>query len=435
MAKQTISVELDEETVRNLAVLGKPIEVLSRLASSAADGVSRDHPRRDQTDVSLRTERDKADDRDADKHEALARAADEVVRIARDLADQLVQAARDEADDVSRPRTMAARDRADRERTRADGVLENERSTADATLEDERARGRRSRANMLIVERDTTDKDLTGERVNVDTLIVDLREANEQLVNATLAAQDLTTEAESAKARAEQSEQELRAVAEFRELFIGILGHDLRTPLQSIVMSTGLLLQRGHLDEHDSVTVARIIRNSQRMTQMIAQLLDFTRARLGGGFPIQPEPTDLRELCKNVIEEFEAPIQLDVTGDVKGSWDPDRLAQVLSNIVGNATEYCARGAVVIVKGYPEGTGVVVEISNQGDPIPADVLPFIFEPFRRAKQREYSVPGNLGLGLYIAHEIVVSHGGTLDAHSADGTTTFVVRLPRHPPTAP
>jgi signal transduction histidine kinase len=145
--------------------------------------------------------------------------------------------------------------------------------------------------------------------------------------------------------------------------------------------------------------------------------------------PIEPKPTDLREICRNVVDEFEAPIDLEVLGDVTGTWDPDRLAEVLSNLAGNAVEYATPGTAVVVEAREDGAEVVVEVRNQGHPIPADVLPFIFEPFRRAQQREKSKAGNLGLGLYIARQIVLSHGGTLDAHSVDGTTTFVMRLPR------
>jgi signal transduction histidine kinase len=215
-------------------------------------------------------------------------------------------------------------------------------------------------------------------------------------------------------------------------MFIGILGHDLRNPLGSIAVCAALLLRRSHLDAQDAETTARIIRSTQRMGRMITQLLDLTRARLGGGIPIAPMPTDLREVCRNVVEEFEAAIQLEVEGDLTGTWDQDRLAEVLSNLAGNAIEYAARGTSVIVKAHADGAEVVVEISNQGDPIPEDVLPFIFEPFRRARQHEKSATGNLGLGLYIAHQIVRSHGGTLDAHCAEGTTTLVMRLPRRPP---
>ncbi len=164
---------------------------------------------------------------------------------------------------------------------------------------------------------------------------------------------------------------------------------------------------------------------------MISQLLDLTRARLGGGLPIDPRPTDLRGVCRNVVEEFDAAVQLEVEGDLTGTWDEDRLTQVLSNIAGNAVQYAAPGTAVIVKARADGADVVVEIQNQGEPIPADQLPFIFEPFRRARTRPEASTGNLGLGLYIAKQIVLSHGGTLDAHSAGGRTTFVMRLPRIP----
>jgi PAS domain S-box-containing protein len=263
----------------------------------------------------------------------------------------------------------------------------------------------------------------------------DLREANQQLVGATIQAQEATEEAEAARARAEQSERDLREVAEFREMFIGILGHDLRNPLASIAMSAASLRRNRHLDEQDEKRVARITSSSERMLRMISQMLDLTRARLGGGFPLEPKPTDLRNVCRRVVEEFEEHIRLEVQGDVTGTWDPDRLAEALSNIAGNAIEHAALGTAVVVKAHGEGPEVVVEIINQGDPIPADVLPFIFEPFRRAKQHAKSRAGNLGLGLYIANQIVHSGHGSLAAYSVDGTTTFLMRLPRHPPGAP
>lgn len=257
----------------------------------------------------------------------------------------------------------------------------------------------------------------------------DLREANQQMVSATIRAQELTEAAEKATARLEQSERELLVVAEFREVFIGIVGHDLRNPLNAIVMAAALLLQRGLLDLQDEKIVRRIVKSSHRMTRLITQLLDLTRVRLGGGFPLEPQPVNLREVCAAVVEEFAAPIELSMEGDLTGTWDSDRLVEALSNIAGNGIEYAAPGTALSVKAYAEGAEVVVEISNQGSPIPAEVLPFIFEPFRRAKPHEKSVTGNLGLGLYIANQIVISHGGTLVAHSALGTTTFAMRLPR------
>ena len=125
-------------------------------------------------------------------------------------------------------------------------------------------------------------------------MLVDQREANAQMVSSTLRAHDLAREAAVARERAEESERELRAVAELRELFIGILGHDLRNPLSSIVMAATLLLRRGHLDPQDAENAARIVRASQRITRMITQLLDLTRARLGSGLAIDRKPGDLR---------------------------------------------------------------------------------------------------------------------------------------------
>src|ERR1019366_6947048 len=122
----------------------------------------------------------------------------------------------------------------------------------------------------------------------------------------------------------------------------------------SIVISAGMLLHRGLLDDQDAGAVARIIRSSQRMTRMISQLLDLTQARLGGGLPIERKPTDLRDILRNVVQEFEATIQLEVEGDVTGHWDPDRLGQVVSNLAGNAIEYAAPGTAVIVKAKADG---------------------------------------------------------------------------------
>lgn len=259
----------------------------------------------------------------------------------------------------------------------------------------------------------------------------DLREANEHLVKATIQAQELAEQVESALRRAEASERELQAVAGFRELFIGIVGHDLRNPLAAIRMLADTQLWRGQLDDQDRKGAERIVSACDRMTRLISQLLDLTRARLGEGFQLEPRPTDLREVCRTVAEEFESAVQLEVEGNVTGVWDPDRLTEALSNIAGNAIEHATPGTAVVVKAHPEASDVVVEVINHGEPIPDEVLPFIFEPFRRGPRRKTSKTGNLGIGLYIAKQIVGSGGGTLSAYSSDGTTTFLMRLPRQP----
>ena len=262
----------------------------------------------------------------------------------------------------------------------------------------------------------------------------DQREANEQLVRATIRAQELADAANAAYALAEERERELRQMAEFRELFIGILGHDLRNPLSSIGLSASLLRKHGHLDARDEKNLTRIIDGGQRMTRMIAQLLDLTRGRLGGGFPLETKLADLGQVCHEVVAEFATPIGVEIAGDVRGIWDRDRLAELLSNIVGNAIEHAEPGTPLTMLAFPDGADVVVEISNRGKPIPREVLPTIFEPFRRARQREKSASGNLGLGLYIAKQIVISHGGTINARCLDGTTTFTIRLPCRLPVA-
>jgi signal transduction histidine kinase len=266
-----------------------------------------------------------------------------------------------------------------------------------------------------------------GSRVTVVVNIRPLKNQSGDVTGAINCFYDIT-ERKRAESRLADSLNRERELAEFREMFIGMLGHDLRNPVASIVMSAAALLQRDELSEKNAEKAAIIIRGGQRMQRMITQLLEFTRARLGGGFPLEPKPVDLREVCRNVVEEFEASIEMEMEGDLTGTWDEDRLAEVLSNLVGNAIEYARPETAVLVKAYAEGAAVVAEIVNQGDPIPADVLPFIFQPFRRAR-REPSRTGNLGLGLYIAHEIALAHGGTLNADSTDGRTTFVIRLPR------
>jgi signal transduction histidine kinase len=253
-------------------------------------------------------------------------------------------------------------------------------------------------------------------------------EASEALVRAALRAYEAADEAE-------KSEKEQVAVAELRERLLGILGHDLQNPLGAMVMGLRILLARRHLAEDDAEVVRRVLQAGDRMGRMISQLLDLTRARLGGGLLLEFEEVNLRDVCQAVVEECQlaksARIMSIVEGDLRGRWDADHLTEVLMNIVGNAVEHARPGSNVVVHAHQAESGVVVEVSNEGQPIPADLLPFIFDPFRRAKVSKYTKAGNLGLGLYIASEIVRGHGGTLDARSGGGITTLTMRLPRSP----
>ena len=171
------------------------------------------------------------------------------------------------------------------------------------------------------------------------------------------------------------------------------------------------------------------------MARMIADLLDFTRGRLGGGIPLSRQPTNLRHICRHVVDELEAShpgreLRLTAKGHFLGEWDADRLAQVIGNLGKNALDYSPEGTPVNFRLHEEGPALRLEVHNQGAPIPADRIPHLFEPFRRGSQDESRSSPGLGLGLYIVQQIVQSHGGTLEVRStaAEGTT-FTVHLPR------
>lgn len=263
-------------------------------------------------------------------------------------------------------------------------------------------------------------------------LIDDQREANQRMIAAALLAQEHRQTAEAMRLEAEAVAEGLREMAELREMFIGILGHDLRNPLGSILMTASGILQGGNLDPDLAARISRILSAGERMNRMISWLMDLTRTRLGGGLPIERNPGDLAETCRAVVEEFEgrAAVHLDVQGELSGSWDADRMAEAISNLVGNAVEHAAPGTVVQVTALLDGPDVAVAVSNQGEPIPEASLPSLFDPFRRAAGATPS-RRNLGLGLYIAQQIALAHGGLIEARSERGTTTFLLRMPRGP----
>ena len=234
-------------------------------------------------------------------------------------------------------------------------------------------------------------------------------------------------------------EEAARQTALFREQFLGILGHDLRNPLQAISGNAALLLRYGGMTEPQRKAVNRISISAERMARMISDILDFTRTRLGGGYTLQRSWVNVHDVLRQVVEELEVAhpqrrFELSVTGTAWGEWDSDRIAQAASNLVGNAVQYSPEGSVVRVVARDEGDSVRVEIHNQGTPIPAERMPHIFDPFVRGQEGPRAVArSGLGLGLYITHEIVKAHGGTLQVRSTDAEgTCFWLKLPRHPP---
>jgi signal transduction histidine kinase len=225
----------------------------------------------------------------------------------------------------------------------------------------------------------------------------------------------------------------LHSQGAFRERFIGILGHDLRSPLQAIVFMTAALRKRDDTTLPQQKLVDRISGSADRMSRMIADLLDLTRTRLGSGLPIVRRPLDLGDVVRQAVEELEAAqpskhVTLDAEGAGRGSWDPDRMAQVVSNLVSNALDYSPEGAPVAVRVRGDGDGAILAVHNEGAPIAPEVLPRLFDPFVQGERA--ALGEGLGLGLFIAQQIVLSHGGSIDVRSAAGEgTTFTVRLPR------
>ena len=220
------------------------------------------------------------------------------------------------------------------------------------------------------------------------------------------------------------------------ELFIGILGHDIRNPLGTILMSVAGLVRSGKLSER---AAAPINNAATRIKAIIEQVVDFTRAQADGVMPIVRMPGDLAQQLAKVVEETQVRhpariIRLESSGEFQGSWDEGRMGQLLSNLLGNALLYGSLWAEVTVRMWSTPGEVCFSVHNEGEPIPQGERELIFQPLERGTQhRAHSQPretAGLGLGLYICREIVLSHGGklTIDSTRADGTT-FSVSLPR------
>jgi signal transduction histidine kinase len=220
---------------------------------------------------------------------------------------------------------------------------------------------------------------------------------------------------------------------EFQQLLVGIVSHDLRNPLGVIIGSAGLLLPRVQ-DSRMGKSVERILANGQRAARIVSDLLDLTRTRLGAGIPIVPKRVDLGELVHELVEEVRIAhpkrrIELDRAPGAVGTWDPDRLAQVVTNLLGNAIQYGPADTPVRVTLRPSGAEVVLAVHNRGSAIPPALLEHIFDPFKRGERTRGAEQG-LGLGLYIVQHIVSGHGGRVEARSSEVEgTSFTVTLPR------
>ena len=226
----------------------------------------------------------------------------------------------------------------------------------------------------------------------------------------------------------------LDEIGEFREQLIGIVGHDLRNPLTTVLMAARLLIQREGLGEKETELARRITRSASVAVRLVDQLLDLTRSRLGGGIPIDPKRFDMNDVCQQVIGETELrhpdrPLRVGLRGDLVGVWDRDRLYQLLANLVGNAVQHGEPRSPIELRIDGGETEVVIEVANRGTPIPPASLPLIFDAFRLRGSHRSRTHG-LGLGLFIAQQIARSHGGSIAVTSSESDgTTFRVHLPR------
>lgn len=236
-----------------------------------------------------------------------------------------------------------------------------------------------------------------------------------------------------------QAEATLQRAVDFREQLLAVLGHDLRNPLNAISASAFQLARAEEWGPPERRAVDRIRKATARMGRMINDILDFARSRLGGGIPVERQRMSLAEVCQAALEELqvshpERQLLFEAHGDTWGEWDPDRVSQVLGNLVSNAIQHGRDGAPVRTQVRGEPDEVVLEVHNLGEPISSELRARIFDPFKTylgpqdtAKQKR-----SLGLGLYIVSQIAAVHGGRVEVRStADEGTTFTVHWPRVP----
>lgn len=221
-----------------------------------------------------------------------------------------------------------------------------------------------------------------------------------------------------------------------KDLFIGILSHDLRSPLGAISMSAHLMLNIGELNGRSTMLAKQISDSAARTIEIVNDLLDVTRARFGSGLPVIRAPMDMGYVSRQLVDEMRLAfpsrtINLNVAGDLNGEWDKARIGQVFSNLVSNAVQYSFKDSAINVAVKGNADEVMLTVHNEGVPIPPNKMTTLFDSLTRAIGDD-EAPGsiNLGLGLYIAKDIVVSHGGTIDVASTekDGTI-FTARFPR------
>ncbi|MHA3737811.1 sensor histidine kinase [Pseudomonas sp. Eth.TT006] len=227
------------------------------------------------------------------------------------------------------------------------------------------------------------------------------------------------------------------AVEDTRKTVLGVLGHDLRSPLGAVMMASDLLRESANVTDRDRKLAVQISTSVRRANQMVGDLLDLARCNLGAGIPVSPQDTDLSSVCASVVDELRtgfpgAQIVTQLHQRVTGQYDPLRMEQVFTNLISNAVRHGDSAQPIQVTLVQDKDGSVFSVQNRGELIPAQVIPHLFNPQARYSSYAASETGataGLGLGLFIASEIVKAHGGDIEvASTAEHGTVFKVRLP-------
>ncbi len=229
-------------------------------------------------------------------------------------------------------------------------------------------------------------------------------------------------------------------IAKWRHIFLGVLGHDLRGPLNAMML-TAELLERVESKSNGQAMylVGALLRNGRRLNALLDSLLEYNKATLGVGMQLNREAVDLGAECQEEFEMLQRAfpkrqIQLQITGDTRGAFDRSRVRQAVSNLVSNAAQHSPEGSAVAVIVIGQETAVEITTENVADPIPQDVLNTLFDPLRRNASEAGASSGHLGLGLFIVREIARAHQGEVTATTADGVIRFRMVLPKSPRTA-
>ncbi|HEX2604044.1 MAG TPA: sensor histidine kinase [Oxalicibacterium sp.] len=242
------------------------------------------------------------------------------------------------------------------------------------------------------------------------------------------------------QALAESVARYAKMVKQSQNMFLAILGHDLRNPLGTIITAASIIMRATDVSSKYVLLATRMFNSGQRMNKLIGDLIDFTRSHLGSGLPIKPREADVSAICLHVVEELrthhpERQIDFDMRNHIECVCDEDRIAQVLSNVIGNALQHGALREPVSITLRTDANDVVINVHNKGAPIAPQKLVTIFEPLVRLAERDsgdYTRETSLGIGLFITKQIVEAHGGKILVEStAAGGTTFAITLPRMP----